>query len=241
MTRKTTKTAAVQAKLQIVKSAPPAKEQPPAPKAARFIDFDDCIEIGKHLNDQAGIVEDFESELDDVIHKRRALSDVQINRSLQDFNAIKKLLDKFEAAWECFENPALYDWDTDWRGNARRLLKRLHVAEQISLLLGSYANTTPHNPQANAGMTIELIIAAKCSAAALEAACREILRTSKKFAPSPAELLEVLKLKDEEIEEFSAATDLENWEWWFKRMEAKRRAVQAMKPALLPQKAANDA
>jgi hypothetical protein len=70
-------------------------------------------------------------------------------------------------------------------------INRRVVVEKVSLLVGSFPNAAPHNPEAYTGMMVEEIIAANPTVSALEATCRELRRT-KTFPPSIAEMLKEL-------------------------------------------------
>jgi hypothetical protein len=75
-------------------------------------------------------------------------------------------------------------------------ITRRVVAEEVAMLIGSFPNANPTSPKVYVRMLIEEIMAANPSFVALEGTCRELRRT-KTFAPTIAEVLEVLRKQEE--------------------------------------------
>jgi hypothetical protein len=131
-----------------------------------------------------------------------------------------------EIAWiraeRKFYNPDdLYDTKD---GNKWRLKRRV-ISEQVAVLIGSFPNAGPHNPQTYAGMLTNEIAATDTNAIVLEAACREVRRT-KTFPPTIAEVLEILEKQENEMSGQSEADDLDNWKHWNKEIARKRRTAR---------------
>jgi hypothetical protein len=104
-------------------------------------------------------------------------------------------------------------------------ITRRVVTEKVGLLIGSFPNAGPHNPEAYMGMMIEEIIAANPSASGLEATCRELRRT-KNFAPSTAEVLKELHKQEAELWGECLCIWEDDIEWWVKERE---RLIEAAK------------
>jgi hypothetical protein len=140
---------------------------------------------------------------------------------------------QFDAGRKMFERDELYRT----RKTARRSvggscireghqeITRRVVTEKVGLLIGSFPNAGPHNPEAYMGMMIEEIIAANPSASALEATCRELRRT-KNFAPSTAEVLKELHKQEAELWGECLCIWEDDIEWWVKERE---RLIEAAK------------
>ncbi len=115
-----------------------------------------------------------------------------------------------EIAWvaaerEFYNAEGLFDSvDGVWR------LKRRVISEQVAALIGSFPNCGPHNPQTYAGMLTNEIAAADPDAITLEATCR-IVRRTKNFAPTIAEVLEILKEQSSAVSDMAEADELKNW------------------------------
>jgi hypothetical protein len=183
------KTVALRTNVPAVKS-PSAKMPPkvPATKLRDYQDFDDLVELADRLLNR----------FDDLVV-----------RKLLDDGTTMPALEHFAAELDFFESDDLYR-PMDRR---RRSLLPHHVTDQqirvefvsfvIGELLGSFPNANPHAPEQYARALIEEVMAARPSVLALESACREIRRT-KTFLPSVAELLTVLREREE---------------WWLHRRE----------------------
>jgi hypothetical protein len=90
-----------------------------------------------------------------------------------------------------FDHADNYDEDDD--DDEQRVLSDAHIAIRIGILVASFANANPGNPGGYVTMLIEHVHAVEgLSEIALESACREIVET-KKFAPTIAEVLSVIK------------------------------------------------
>jgi hypothetical protein len=175
------KAAALKVNLPVVKSDTKAKL--PAVKAKReYFEFDAYAEVAQQLAKNGD--DTFEGD---------------VRNSHDD---LMRLYREFDAGRSFFERDELYRTRKPRRQNllgcwCEHEITRRVVSEKISLLIGSFPNAGPHNPETYMGMMIEEVIAANPSASALEATCRELRRT-KNFAPSIAELLKELRRQAEQ-------------------------------------------
>jgi hypothetical protein len=91
--------------------------------------------------------------------------------------------ERLDLAQREFEPDEAYDEDG---------MTRSQVAKHVSLLIGSFPNANPGDPETYTKMLIEEIMAAVVSVVSLETACRNI-RRSAKFLPTISEVLEAIK------------------------------------------------
>jgi hypothetical protein len=105
-----------------------------------------------------------------------------------------------------------------------RVITRRVVGEQIGVLLGGFPNSSPHNAEVYTRVLIEEIIAAKPCASALEATMRHIRRNSV-FAPSPAEMLKVLREKMEMWNDYVETSC--NLSYWYDVLDKKIAEAEA--------------
>jgi hypothetical protein len=70
-------------------------------------------------------------------------------------------------------------------------IKKAQISKHVSMLLGSFPNANPSDPEVYTMMLIEEVVAVAPTVVTLEAACRSIRRTSK-FLPTISEVLEAL-------------------------------------------------
>jgi len=71
-------------------------------------------------------------------------------------------------------------------------IRKAQVAKHVSLLVGSFPNAAPGNPEVYVMMLVEEIIADAPSVPVLEST-RRIIRRTQKFLPAISEVLEILK------------------------------------------------
>jgi hypothetical protein len=169
-----------------------------------YADFDDFLARAKSISRVWNVLTDARDALD------LALS------QFEDRNAWEVLQEALDAAhgvyirddikaefirWEAertqiFNPDSLYDIVVR-DGHERWRIKHRVVKEQIALLIGSFPNGQPHNPEIYTNMMVAEILATYPSAIELEATCRTI-RRSKNYLPTIKEVLEVLaQIKDE--------------------------------------------
>jgi vacuolar-type H+-ATPase subunit I/STV1 len=96
----------------------------------------------------------------------------------------RKRIERFEGACREFNPDEAYDEDYQ--------ITKAQVSKHVSLLVGSFPNANPADPEVYTKMLIEEIMAAEPSVVSLESACRSI-RRSAKFLPTISEVLEALK------------------------------------------------
>lgn len=96
----------------------------------------------------------------------------------------RKLAGRLELAHSEFEPDDAYD--------ENGYITKSQVAKHVSLLVGSFPNANPADPEVYTMMLIEEIGAAEPSVIVLETACRNI-RRSAKFLPAISEVLDALK------------------------------------------------
>ena len=79
-----------------------------------------------------------------------------------------------------------------WPGEDIHFPSRKHLAQRLSLLVGSFPGGAPHSPEVYARMMLDHVRLEEPSAMVLESTCRELVET-KKFVPAISEVLEVLR------------------------------------------------
>lgn len=198
--------------ISIVKNETPAPPPPPQP-LPDYADFDRFLKRLRSLDEGLTRMSDFAVMLEEAIDK--PLTEAKLNEYYEHQKWLAKLngnvlkeVERVAAEREFYNAEALFDrTDDGWR------LKRDVISEQVAVLIGSFPNAGPHNPQTYTGMLTNEIAAADPCAISLEAACRAIRRT-KKFVPTIAEVLEVLEQESSKIADLSEAVDLDNWKHW---------------------------
>lgn len=232
-------TKALKANLAVVKS--PNKKLPAQMPKRAYGEFDEFLDLGDKIGKQydsllggyaglCGLLEEAESRQDwtpAVMERALAFHDDPHT------DGLKAQIAAFDAACEHYNGGALYTCEDE---NGRRKLRRRAVAEQIGLLIGSFPNAVPHNPEAYTGMLIEEVIASGASAVALEATCR-IIRRTQKFPPAISEVLEILQEQDTRWSNMLDSTNAREIE----RLSRSAREKQAEIRKLIEQKKAQDA
>jgi hypothetical protein len=173
-----------------LESAMPVVRSPKLPvrKPQRaWRDFDDFAALAKALLARAA------EALDDKLSSQDA------RHLFERWHGVERAFKRFDKAREYFERDALYETAKQARPNligchTHRQIARRVASEQVGLLVGSFPNVSAHSPQIYVRLLIEETIAANPCACALEDACRQIRRTLR-FAPTVAELLDVLRQK----------------------------------------------
>jgi len=127
---------------------------------------------------------------------------------------------KYESDYEYFERAELYEKCEEspnlLRCYSNRVITRRFVSQQLALMSATI-NEKPQEPKLYARMLVEEIIAAKPSACALEATCREIWR-SRNSLPSTAQVLKVLGKQMERWSEFSEIGE-DALDYWHKKFD----------------------
>jgi hypothetical protein len=103
------------------------------------------------------------------------------------------LMAKFKAGEDWYNRPELYDKLEDqpgWGGVTFDV-----VAQQMALLIGSFPNCGPHNPECYTRLLIDEIYSSQPNAVSLESACRHWRRTER-FVPTSAEVLQCIRDED---------------------------------------------
>src|SRR5262245_17605786 len=137
------------------------------------------------------------SEIIDAYEERNKKSE-QLNYMIDLFaDRLMSRYREFDRGRQYYERPELYSKTKKEKPDllnchTNRVISRRMVSEQVGLLIGSFPNSTPHSPEVYTKLLIEEIIAANPQASVLESTCRDLRRT-KKFAPTVAEVLEVLQ------------------------------------------------
>jgi hypothetical protein len=246
----TTKPKAVPLKVNVpaVKSA-----KVPAPKVKReWREFDDFIALAETLKSRVDglwkhveAIPDVFDDDDDEQPSAIALANAMY--ILRGEKLDERRMREFDELLEYFEREELYEptkgkkMTPDLLGcHNDRVISRRVVSEQVGMLIGSFPNAGPHSPEVYTRMLIEEIIAAKPSAVALEACCREIRRT-KTFIPTVAEVLKVLRDQMEKWE--SQRLDIIEWdqERWRKMLSDKLQEAKKRWPEIAQKAEAFDA
>jgi hypothetical protein len=171
--------------LSVVSSPPP----PAKPPARAYADFDKWLDLAAEL-------ESYGHEVREIIARLKSGNDpaavMEGSRLLasRPRDKLAAQVAKVIEGEEFYNRDELYDWDHE--GDSDAVLFRRVIAEQVGLLLGSYPNAVPHDPEAFVLMMIEEIARAEPSAIDLERACRSLRRTLK-FPPTIPEMLEAIE------------------------------------------------
>jgi hypothetical protein len=180
MTRSKT-AAALNSKSMVVRSAP----KPPAvPQAVKWWKgFDEFV-----------------MEADDLVEQctwlREIMRDMTSGGTVPEIESIERdhrlYIDSIES---CRESLRVYnrDGDDDARYDDDGDLTSDHVSERLGLMVGSYANARPAEPEVYADMMIKHVLAREPSACELESACRVLVERDKPFIPEISELIAVLR------------------------------------------------
>jgi hypothetical protein len=91
----------------------------------------------------------------------------------------------------CERDVKLFEPDDAYDDDIGQITKG-RVAKHIALLIGSFPNANPADPETYTKMLIEEVVAAAPTVTALEAACRKVRRTAK-FLPTISEVLAAIK------------------------------------------------
>jgi hypothetical protein len=170
--------------------------QPPALTPARaYADFDKWLALANELREYDGEM----WKVLDELKKGDATRRVQLGRDWyvehRPSDDGSRLLasrprDQLAAkVAEIRDGERFYNRDELYDGEG---LLRPVIAEQVGLLLGSYPNAVPHDPEAYVLMMIEEIALAEPDAIDLEMACRRLRRTLK-FPPTIPEVIEAIE------------------------------------------------
>jgi hypothetical protein len=172
------KTAALKSSNTLVMRSAATEKLPATPKPPKFKDFNRFVETVDELHE-------YRRELD----RLRFGSDHDASRCSGDVedddDYCRELVEKCKAGFLRFDRADNYDQDGD--------LRRDHVAKRISVMVASFPNVNPGNPEGYMRMLIEHVAASEgLTDVALESACREIVET-KKFAPAISEVMDTIR------------------------------------------------
>jgi hypothetical protein len=175
--------------------APPAV--PPQPD---YGDFDRFVAKGKRIARTWNELCDNLAKLDDALdtYKERRCDWPVLQEAVTASKQLWHPHDReqqFKAdylRWEAerrsvFDPDALYD-----RTENHWCIKRRVVVEKLALLIGSFPNAGPHNPETYCAMLTNEILVANPTVIQLEHACR-VIRRAKNFPPTIKEMLETLE------------------------------------------------
>jgi hypothetical protein len=139
----------------------------------RFVD--DCNELRQYCEKLSG-----------VFHNPRQT--MTIENLAADARWCQELVARCEAGLARFDDPANYE--TDDEGGL--VLSHEHIAKRVTVMVASFPNANPTDPDGYMKMMIEHIGVIDASQLSLESALREIVDTHK-FAPAIAEVLKVIE------------------------------------------------
>jgi hypothetical protein len=212
--------------------------KPPAKRGKReYWEFDEYAEAIETLADDVReifVLEDALASVDDDVKNLSKDMRERLDRlRFTTPQTLRSLYVEFAKGRQFYERDELYREPKKIRRDLtgtkqRREITPRVISEKISLLIGSYWNAQPHDPQRYMAMMVQEILAANPRASALEATCREWRRTQK-FAPNPAEILPMLR-KHAEIWNSVIDACEEDVERWIKLL-AEVKAVQAKQKA----------
>jgi hypothetical protein len=200
------KSAALKSNVPVVKSPVPAVRD-----AIR--DFDDWMKRGEfllHISTEyvepAWYVDDEESPT------QADLDNVKYAAAFVRGTSVQEAARIFDAGWEWFNHDKLYEpcpSSPDLLNvHSNRVLTQSTVRKMLATAFATI-NQEPKNKEEYGRTLVRVIIAAKPSAPALQAACREIA-TTMTFLPSEAELLKILR---EQMEKWGALLEVDVEEW----------------------------
>jgi hypothetical protein len=125
-----------------------------------------------------------------------------------------------------------------WPGVDIHRPSKKHIAQRLSLLIGSFPNAGPHSPEIFTHMMVTHIEAEEPSAMVLESACRQLVE-SQKFVPAISEVLEAVREQqkewDKKFEVFEAVRSGRVKEWGEKlieRLQVRERGERDNTPEL---------
>jgi hypothetical protein len=156
----------------------------PTKQVRDYADFDRWVEHAERLS---GYLKNIGEEAEECEEKKEVWFLQHALRGKYSREKLKAELEKYYDWYEVYDPDDAYD-----RPDGRWQLKRHIIAEQVGLLIGSFPNGVPHNPEIYMRMLVEELAAAHARAPELESACRYI-RRNHTFIPAPAEFLTVLK------------------------------------------------
>jgi hypothetical protein len=107
-----------------------------------------------------------------------------------DAEYCRDLVARCKAGLARFDDPANYEPDDD--DDEFVVLSHEHIAKRVTVMLASFPNANPTDPDGYMKMLIEHIGVTKVCQLSLESALREIVETHK-FAPAIAEVLSVIE------------------------------------------------
>lgn len=203
--------------------------KPVSPASVSYADFDDFTRRAK---DAAKIYAGLEAAVKAIYEGCPSTALEHGKATLDAYDRFDcKVIQRFERDVKTFDPDDAYDDNGD--------ITKGQVSKHIALLVGSFPNANPADPETYTKMLIEEVVAAAPTVTALEAACRKVRRTAK-FLPAISEVLAALKEEERAWEGRWGAINYSNWEAddLRKKLEAefaRRSAIEAAKAqALLP-------
>ena len=160
-------------------------------------DADELVDLFNELDDLPDVVREKIKELESREQFDKLFADAKRTATLSEYTSDVQA--RCEAALQRFDPEAAYE-----DANPEANLKRSVIGERVAMLVGSFANASPGDPQVFVTAVIESICAVDVSLPALDAAIWQLTGT-KKFIPAVSEVLEIMN---------------EQQEVWGKRLEA---------------------
>ena len=201
--------------------------QPVSPGSVSYSAFDD---FARSVKQAAAIYAGLEAAVKAVYESCPSAALERGKSVLEDYEGFGcELIRRCERDAEVFEPPDAYD------DNGK--ITKGRVSKHIALLIGSFPNANPADPETYTKMLIEEVAAAALTATALEAACRKVRRTAK-FIPTISEVLAAIKDEERAWDERWAAINYADMEadTLRKKLEAEsaRRLAEELARAQAP-------